>query len=313
MLQMSTMLINAAVSDYLYALSSKSPLTRTSARTILLQFTEWCTQQDIDLEQLKPVHVRQYTDFLRTRPSQHNGTPLSSSTVHSHITRLKAFLAWCHQEECYKVGLSEKAVKRIELPAVEAKVVGVITPEMFKKLYTACDHERYENHAQRNRAILSVLLDTGIRAAELCSLTLDQVYFGEDTSFIRVYGKGRKWREAALGEKARKALRNYILRYRHASKSEVHVFVSRFGGPLTPGGIDQLLYALADRAGIDRDHASAHKFRHSFAVNFLKNGGDLYKLSRLLGHASVSITERYLRAFTAQDARTGNISVLDNL
>jgi len=305
------MVLHLAVQDYLYSLGSKSPNTKRSAKTILGQFVAWCDIQGIDLAQLTPTHIRQYAEHLRNRRGP-KGEPLSSSTLNSHTMRLKTFLNWCNQEDCYTAGLSERAIKRIELPRIDAKIIDIITPEQFKLLYAACDDERYANHAQRNRAILSLLLDTGIRAAELCSLILDCVFFNDEDNFIRVFGKGRKWREVGFGEKARKALRTYIIRYRHTSRNEQHVFISRFDKPLTPGGVDQILYELADRAGVDREHVSAHKFRHSFAVTYRKNGGDVYKLSRLLGHASVTITERYLRAFQAQDARQGSISVLDN-
>jgi len=84
---------------------------------------------------------------------------------------------------------------------------------------------------------------------------------------------------------------------------------------LTPEGLDRLLYRLRDRVG--RQHfngvrVSAHTFRHTYAVRYLEQGGDLYKLSRLMGHSSVVVTEGYLRAFTARAARQGG-SVLDNL
>jgi len=202
-------------------------------------------------------------------------------------------------------------VKRIAMPGVEQKIITIVAPEVFKRLYDACD-ERYEGYIQRNRAILCLLIDTGIRVSELCTLTLDCVFFSEDDNFVRVYGKGRKQREVGFGQRTRKALRNYILRYRHASKSEVHVFVSHLDGPLTQSGIDQMLRQLASKAGITMN-IHAHLFRHTFAVNYLKAGGDVYKLSRLLGHASVVITEKYLRAFQQRDARQGNISVLDSL
>src|SRR5712692_2445204 len=106
------MLINAAVADYLYMLRGKSTHTRRSAKTILDQFVAWCDGEDVSLEQLTPVHIRQYDGHLRSKRGPTN-EPLSSSTLHMHMTRLKTFLTWLHQEECYEVGLSERAVKRI--------------------------------------------------------------------------------------------------------------------------------------------------------------------------------------------------------
>jgi integrase/recombinase XerD len=70
---------------------------------------------------------------------------------------------------------------------------------------------------------------------------------------------------------------------------------------------------LGERTRIRDVRVSPHTFRHTFAVQFLLNGGDIYKLSRLMGHTSVKITERYLQAVSAKQARTENRSVLDNL
>jgi site-specific recombinase XerD len=305
------MLINEATADYLYSLRNKTEHTRRSAKTILSQFVDWCTDQEISLEQLKPVHIRQYTEYLHSRPNYQTSERLSSSTLNMHITRIKTFLTWLNNEECYAIGLSDKAIRRIELPRIDAKVVDIITPERFKRLYAACAQERFAGTTQRNRAILFLLADTGIRAAELCSLTLDCVFFNDDDNFIRVLGKGRKQREVGFGDNTRKALRTYILRYRKAAKNEQHVFISHKNEPLTPGGIDTMLYTLADKAGISRELVSAHKWRHTFAVTYLRNGGDVYKLSRPLGHASVDTTEKYLRAFQASDARQGGTSIVD--
>ena len=80
----------------------------------------------------------------------------------------------------------------------------------------------------------------------------------------------------------------------------------------TPKGLDDLLYRLRDRAGISGVRCSAHTFRHTYAFNFIKVGGDVLRLSRLLGHTSVLVTENYLRCFGSQDAR-GGLSVFDTL
>jgi integrase/recombinase XerD len=125
------------------------------------------------------------------------------------------------------------------------------------------------------------------------------------------YGKGRRQREVPLGKKARLALARY-LRSHHAEA----VFPSKGGASLTPNGLDQALYALYDRAC--RQHyqglkLGAHVFRHTFAVRFLEAGGDVYRLSRIMGHSQITTTEGFLRAVTARQARQRSVSPLDSL
>ncbi len=302
------MLLINAIQEYLCALGGHSIHTRRSAKTILLQFAAWA--QGIALEQLTIADIRHYQDYLRNRQTA-TGSRLADNTLHTHTRRIKTFLVWCLQEEEFSDLVSERMVRRIALPKVASKVMRLITPGEFERLYEACGIARYTGQTQRNRAILCLLYDTGIRSAELCGLHLAEVYFLEGDNFLRVLGKGRKQREVGFGQRTRKALRVYIYRHRKASQAQTHVFLSRRGSPLTPSGLEQILYHLADKAGIER--ISAHKFRHSFAVNYLQRGGDLFKLSRLLGHESIQTTQRYLSAFSARDARTGGLSVLDQL
>jgi site-specific recombinase XerD len=266
------LLLSAAIQDYLYALGGKSPRTKVSARTILRQFAAWCDTQSLTLEQLKATHIRSYADYLRSRKGPKGG-PLADNTLHTHMLRLKAFLYWCSREDDFSDLISERVARRIELPKVEQKVIDIITPDQFKRLYAACDDSRYAGDTQRNRAILCLLLDTGIRVSELCGLTIDHIYLSDDDNFIRVKGKGRKQREVGIGDRTRKALRSYMLRYRKASRTEQHVFMGHLGSPLTPMGIDQLLGRLARAAGITDVQIHAHLFRHTYAVNFLKAGG----------------------------------------
>jgi site-specific recombinase XerD len=114
------------------------------------------------------------------------------------------------------------------------------------------------------------------------------------------------------------ALHRYLTRGRPVplKGAEPFVFLSRDGKRLNPGAIDRMLYRLRRVAGPEHFvgvRTSAHTFRHSFAVHYLQQGGDLYKLSRLLGHENVLTTQRYLSAYSDRDARLSSRSVLDGL
>ncbi len=131
--------------------------------------------------------------------------------------------------------------------------------------------------------------------------------------FLRVLGKGRKQREVPIGVNARKMLHDYI-RIAHTTEiGENHVFLGYRHEPLTVSALDQMLHRLKQRANITGIRVSAHSFRHTFAMNFLAQGGDVYVLSRLMGHESVQVTEVYLRSLRAEQARKSSKSVLDNL
>jgi integrase/recombinase XerD len=159
----------------------------------------------------------------------------------------------------------------------------------------------------RDYTIILLLLDTGIRVSEMCSLTLDRVYLEVlNEAFIKVMGKGRKEREVGLSPEVAQHLWKYIHAYRHPKDaSNQSLFINSFGKPLTIFGIEQMLQEVAKRAKVTGVRVSPHTFRHTFARMYLENGGDVYRLSLLLGHSSVVVTENYLKDFYSRNARQG--------
>ena len=103
--------------------------------------------------------------------------------------------------------MSKKTVRRIALPKVEQKVIETFTTAEITAFFDVADKS---NMAKRDRAILSLLLDTGVRASELCGLTIENVHISRDDAYIKVMGKGRKEREIGLGSKSRASLLKYM-------------------------------------------------------------------------------------------------------
>lgn len=303
------MRLSVALDEYGFACLDLSPKTQRWYTDKLTVFRAWAEEQGTtELEEITPATVRHFLAYLRTTPSARTGKLLSTYTTHGYVQVIKGFLAWCAREEL----IGERVAKRIDLPRVETKVIETFTTTQLKRLFAVTGKEMTVALAARDRAILCVLLDTGIRANELCSLTLDNLHISPTDAYMKVYGKGRKEREVGLGHESRASLHRYIVRHRDAPEEERHVFLSRKRQPLTVSGLDQIIYRLAEWAGIEGVRCSAHTFRHTYAVNYLAAGGDVYKLSRLLGHTSVSVTENYLRAFRSRDARKG-LSVVDSM
>jgi site-specific recombinase XerD len=304
------MLLETALTEFSFA-KDHSAQSRRWYASRLGAFAQWVTQQNVsNISDITPSLVRRYIEHRRVTPTA-KGTPLSTHTLHGHVRAIKTLLNWAASDDL----VDEKLTKRIALPKKEQKVIPVYTPEQIDRLLDACDRCDTHEFRIRNRALLCLLVDTGIRAAEACDLTIDRVRFEPDESYLLVNGKGKKQREVPLGRKTRQALHRYIHRARMQSGCP-NVFLARGGAPLTTSGLDQVLYRLRDTAGskyFQGVRVSAHTFRHTFAVRSLEAGVDLYKLSRLLGHSTVMTTENYLKAFTNRQARQGSISVLDNL
>jgi len=302
--------VNTAVKEFLSAKRTLSPLTVRSYKQRLCVFADWCTQHGFTLETLTARAVRTFIEDMGRRPGL-GGHPMQNSTVHCYATDVKTFLSWCAREEDFEGLVSTKIAARVESPPVETKVIEVFTDVQIAAFFRAAEEG---DSAVRDRALLALLIDTGARASEVVGLTLDCTWLDPDDSYILVRGKGKKQREIGLGRVARMALRRYVTRYRRPDdRSDTHVFIARTGLPLTVSGLGQLIVRLGKKAGITGVRVSPHTFRHGFACAYLIAGGDLYKLSRLMGHTSVKVTERYLGAIKARQARQGGYSVLDHL
>lgn len=315
------MRLSAAVSDYLYT-KELTPKSKTWYSQKLRAFVAWSSKHTcethstgmLETEQIDTRLIREFLAYLRETPStaiNHKGTPPGSQTLHGYARALKAFLRWCAQDEL----VPEKLTRRIEMPKREQRIISVFTKQQIDSLFVACAEDvdpKYPWLVERDKAILSILLDTGMRASELCGLALDNLHIERDDPYIIVLGKGRKERELPLGTKARQRLYRYVWRSRPQTESR-RVFIGRDRQPLEYKGLCAVLYRLKRKADISGVRCTPHDFRHTFSFNYIDNGGDVARLSRLLGHTDIAVTANYLRAFSSREARRGYVSVLDNL
>lgn len=304
------MLLEAGLTELLVA-KDYTPSTAVRREEVLREFIAWAAENGVTrTEEVDKSLVRHYFAYLRTRPNPRGGT-LAGETQHSRASIVRMFLRWLAREGY----LDERIAANLDMPRIPHKVIAVLTADHFQRLALAVDRLPSKTLRLRDKAVLALLFDTGIRARELCDLTLDNLHIGSSESYIRVKGKGRKEREVGLGRQAALAVHRYLARARPPSTART-VFLARGRKPMTPNTIDRMLYRLRDTAGrrhFEGVRVSAHTLRHSFAVHYLEQGGDLYKLSRLMGHENVNTTTRYLRAFQARSARLGSHSVLDGL
>ena len=147
-------------------------------------------------------------------------------------------------------------------------------------------------YAIRDRAMLELVYSSGLRASEICGLTLQQVDL--DHGFVRVFGKGSKERFVPVGSYAQRALANYLVRVRPglvaAGKGTPALFLNQRGGRLSRQSAWQIIADAAEKAGLS-GHISPHTLRHSFATHLLEGGADVRVVQELLGHSSVATTQ----------------------
>jgi integrase/recombinase XerD len=153
-------------------------------------------------------------------------------------------------------------------------------------------------NARRDEAILLVLLDTGMRAQELCSLHFSDVDFSNRQMTIWE-GKGKKSRPVYIGKATTKALWRYV--QEDGRDEDDALFFSMRGDSLTYNGLAMLFKRLGRTAGVKKAHP--HRLRHTFAVSFLRNGGNQFTLMRLLGHTTLAVTNRYVQLAQADVER----------
>ena len=167
-------------------------------------------------------------------------------------------------------------------------------------MLAVCDYD-YEHNAKflgsRNRAVILVLLDTGVRLSELTGMKVADI--NDDTGFIRVLGKGRKERVVRIGKVARKALWRYLIYRPH--KDTNALWVSEEGRPMYNSAVQSLIKRLKERAGISGS-GNTHRFRHTFALSFLRTDRNVFNLQYLLGHSDLEMVRRYTSTLGMEDA-----------
>jgi integrase/recombinase XerD len=267
-----------------------------------------------DLERVTIFHLRECAQYLSTpefvvedrqhRSSTRKGRPpvagmLSDTSVRSYVRVWKAFFGWCFREELIEKNVSA----RLSLPQPEHKVIPAFTDEHVEGILNSFD--RSTDIGFRNYVMVLLFLDTGIRVSELASLQVGDVH----DDYIKVFGKGRKEREVGIFPEVGKLLWKYVNKYRKPfDPDETALFLTRSGKPLRNYTAYVVIKQAGLLTGIEGIRVSPHTFRHTFAKVYLEQGGDLFKLSRELGHNDIQTTRKYLESFGSTEARKDHVS-----
>jgi site-specific recombinase XerD len=229
--------------------------------------------------------------------------PLKPVTIHDFYRVLRAFFNWLIMEEL----LSDSPMRRVKAPVVRLEQKHPLTPPQVTALIQAA---KRSTDSKRNESLMLLLLDTGLRASEVCSLKVEDVDFS--TNSFKVTGKGNKPRLCYFGRSTSKVLGAY-LRIRKAQPYEP-LFAARGGGSLSANSLLQLTTRLAKAAGISPGLCSPHALRRTFAVSLLRNGGNVFALQAMLGHTDLQMTRRYVAIADADiEAQHRQFSPMDRL
>lgn len=251
-----------------------SPKTLDTYRRMTDKFIGYVLEQGITgLEAITPSIVRAY--FLSLSKQG-----FTTHTIHDHCRPVKTMLRFWHFDGM----LDTDVMARIKMPQTDKNVQPAFTEDEVKSLLqNGCKSER-------DKALLLFLLDTGVRASELCDLTIADVDLSSGAVTVE-HGKGDKRRMTFMGTKSKRALLKYFMvRGEYANDSPL--FPAQSGEHLTPSGLFQLLERIGDRAGVK--DVAPHKCRRTMAIFCLRAGMDVFRLAQLLGHSQVQILRQYL-------------------
>lgn len=237
---------------------------------------------DLELSELSyDLLKRKYLRPLLAR------TNISRTTKSTYVRNVRSFLRWCGRNG---YGLPFDAAI-IKVPKPDKKIVKVLTDEQITLLFHAVEYS-VPWVTDRNRAILALMLDSGLRQAEVCNLKRSDIDLNSNT--LKVYGKGAKERLVATGATTRSLINDYINSCPFSDAAVL--FVDRYGNALSKSAIRSMMYRLKKKTGLD---LSSHKLRHNFATNFcidnLRRTGstNVADLQCLLGHSSIETTRQY--------------------
>jgi integrase/recombinase XerC/integrase/recombinase XerD len=252
-------------------LKNNSPATIADYTVIVGRFIDYC--HNIDCSELTADTVNGYNLYLRNMVK-----PISVRTYIRHITVFINF--------CIRKGFCSNIVDDIIMPKKGQKIVEVLTPDDVRLLLSVFGNDYYDI---RNKAMVMLMLDCGLRAGEVIGLTCNNIDY--KYSFVKVCGKGDKERIVPFGSSTRQALIDYAAI--RPDVSSAYYFLNIFGEELTRSVFKKMFRNLRKRCGLPKLYP--HLLRHTFATNYLLySDGDIYKLSLLLGHADVQTTEIYL-------------------
>ena len=248
-------------------------------------FIDFCYQKKIELPHVDSSDLREYLAF---KVEQHQ---LSSSSLQRHLSSIRQFMKWAEQGNYLAINAADDfQIKRQPRP-----LPGMIDIETVNQIIDQAAPEKpiEQQLWLRDKAMLELLYSSGLRLAELQTLTIRDIDFNR--LLLRITGKGNKTRIVPFGSKAQQSLIEWLKIYRiwqGEFRPESPVFITQRGNAITPRQIENRVKYQAQRANVNVD-LHPHLLRHCFASHMLSNSGDLRAVQEMLGHSNLTTTQIY--------------------
>lgn len=247
---------------------------------ITKKFLQYVEEQGVlNVEMLDKKLCKRYVIHLQRQGYE-------ESYINTCIRNTNLFFKYLIEEEYIDEPLKMELVKK------KTKVIETFTDAEIEKLLKVVKGRKFIDI--RNKTLLMLMIDTGLRASEICNLEVKDI---KDNNTLFAKGKGKKERYVPFSP----ALRKQMMKYERARNSYFmdraylsnYYFLSRYGKQITRFILQNMVIEIGELAGIDRKKLFPHNFRHYFAVKSLREGLDLYSLSRVLGHSEIQTTTIY--------------------
>ena len=217
------------------------------------------------------------------------GEDLQLASINHYLRDLRTFFNWCYNE-----GYIDEKVD-VKLKKGQEEIIETYTDEECERL---CEmpNKNASFVEWRTWAIVNWILGTGNRIETICNIKIGDIHFGRDEIIIRAQ-KNKKVTILPLAADLKHVLRTYIQKCRSEATDEKYLFCNIGDEKLTTKALQSALYDYNRKRGVER--TSAHALRHTYAKNFILNGGDTFRLQKFLGHSTLEMTRHYVNLFGA--------------
>ena len=283
--------------NYLRYERNASPHTIRNYESDLLQFRDYLTGGDpagkVDLAAIDMLRIRGFLALLFEREKK-------KTSIARKLAAVRAFFKFLAKEGVLKANPAAS----VSTPKLDKTLPRIMTEEEMNNFLNRVAEAapNGEPMMRRDRAIMELLYASGLRVSELAGLDLRSVNFGD--GFLLVRGKGRKERIVPFGSKAKQALEEYLpvrerILMEAKKRGETALFLNAHGERLTTRSVDRLLKKYVRMFG-PNVKVSPHSLRHAFASHLLTEGADLRAIQEMLGHQSISTTQKYTQVSIKQ-------------
>jgi len=242
-----------------------------------------------EIEDVSTVHIKKFIQYQLNVGKK-------STYINTLIKSLRAFYVYLVAEEYVTLNI----MARTKLLKEDKTVIQTFTDKEVAKMIESYDFKTYLN--ARNKLMVAMFADTGIRCSELINLETDWI----NETNIKIFGKGAKWRYVPISL----MLRKYMIRYERIKEGYFkkknlehnNYFLSRSGRPLTSVQVENVVRNAGKVAGVRKEiRCSPHTLRHYSIQSNLRNGLDLYSCSKIAGHENIQVTKRYLEGLETEN------------